>query len=102
MIAHLAELGRPDPYIVGEFSGGDVGYPKSLVFADAYDYFKTNILDFQLSFELNRFIGGSYEVSSELADAADLDTLLHQRTPGVTYDPQYVNSGSDDPWNRRG
>jgi len=81
MIANLAELGRPDPYIVGEFSGGGVGYPKSLVFADAYDYFKTNILDFQLSSELNRFIGGSYKVSSELADAADLDTLLHQRIP---------------------
>ena len=32
MIDHLQELGRPDPYIVGEFSGGGVGYTKSLVF----------------------------------------------------------------------
>jgi cyclomaltodextrin glucanotransferase len=172
MIDHLQELGRPDPYIVGEFSGGGVGYPKSLIFANHYNYFKTNILDFQLSFELNRFIGGSYEVSSEQADAGDLDKLLRQRViafkgrddwmgtfldnhdeirtmtrlyvlsvpteterrqrmdlgtvllmtvrgipiiyygdeqylavydaPGVTYYPQYVNSGSDDPWNRPG
>lgn len=172
MIDHLQELGRPDPYIVGEFSGGGVGYSKSLVFANHYRYFKTNILDFQLSFELNRFIGGSYEVSSEQADAGDLDRLLRQRViafkgrddwmgtfldnhdeirtmtrlkvlnvpteterrqrmdlgtvllmtvrgipiiyygdeqylavynaPGVTYYPQYVNSGSDDPWNRPG
>ena len=79
MIDHLQELGRPDPYIVGEFSGGRVGYSKSVVFANHYRYFKTNILDFQLSFELNRFIGGSYEVSSEQADAGDLDRLLRQR-----------------------
>lgn len=172
MIGHLQEMGRPAPYIVGEFSGGGVGYPKSLIFANHYDYFRTDILDFQLSFELNRFIGGSYEVSSELADASDVDKLLRQRViafrgrddwmgtfldnhdeiramtrlyvlkvpteterrqqmdlgtvllmtvrgipiiyygdeqylavydaPGVTYDPQYVNSGSDDPWNRPG
>src|SRR5215467_6143786 len=172
MIAHLEQLDRPDPYIVGEFSGGGVGYPKSLVFANHYDDFKTNILDFQLSFELNRFIGGAYEVASELADASKLDELLHRRitafrgrddwmgtfldnhdeirtmtrlyvlgvpteterqkrmdlgsvllmtvrgipiiyygdeqylatynAPGVTYYPQYVNSGSDDPWNRPG
>ena len=172
MIDHFQELGRPDPYIVGEFSGGGVGYSKSLVFANHYRYFKTNILDFQLSFELNRFIGGPYEVGSEQADAGDLDRLLRQRViafkgrddwmgtfldnhdeirtmtrlkvlnvpteterrqrmdlgtvllmtvrgipiiyygdeqyltvydaPGVTYYPQYVNSGSDDPWNRPG
>lgn len=172
MIGHLEVLGRPDPYIVGEFSGGGIGYPKSLFFANHYNYFKTNSLDFQLSFELNRFIGGPYEVPSEFADAGDLDKLLHQRVaafqgrddwmgtfldnhdeirtmtrlyvlsvptetereqrmdlgivllmtvrgipiiyygdeqylavynaPGVTYDPQYVNSGSDDPWNRPG
>ena len=29
------------------------------------NYFKTNILDFQLSFALNRFIGGAYEDSSQ-------------------------------------
>jgi hypothetical protein len=51
MIDHLQELGRPDPYIVGEFSGGGVGYSKSLLFANHYRYFKTNIPDFQLSFE---------------------------------------------------
>ena len=79
MIAHLEQLDRPDPYIVGEFSGGGVGYPKSLVFANHYDDFKTNILDLQLPFELNRFIGGAYEVASELAGAGELDELLHRR-----------------------
>jgi cyclomaltodextrin glucanotransferase len=172
MIGYLKELGRPDPYIVGEFSGGGVGYAKSVAFANNYDYFNTNILDFQLSFEINRFIGGSYEVDSELADAGDLNKLLQQRiaafkgrddwmgtflenhdeirtmtrlyvlhvpteterrqrmdlgtvllmtvrgipiiyygdeqylaiydAPGQTYNPKYVNSGSDDPWNRPG
>lgn len=172
MIGYLESQQRPDPYIVGEFSGGGVGYQKSIVFANRYDYFKTNILDFQLSFELNRFIGGAYEYSTELADANDLDQLLRERikafkgrddwmgtfldnhdeirtmtrlyvlgvqteterrqrmdlgsvllltvrgipiiyygdeqylavynAPGIDYQPQYVNSGSDDPWNRPG
>jgi glycosidase len=171
MIAHLKRSGRPAPYMVGEWSEGGVGVPKSLAFADRYDYFKTNILDFQLSYALNRFIGGAYEDQSQLTDAAGLDRLLRRRTVAfegrddwqgtfidnhdqirtmtrlyvlgvpteterrqrmdlatvllltvrgipivyygdeqylavygapVNYEPQYVNSGSDDPWNRPG
>ncbi len=55
---YLATLNRPSPYIVGEWSNGGVGDTKSLDFANDYDVFRTNILDFQLSFKLNQFIGG--------------------------------------------
>jgi glycosidase len=79
MIHESHELGRPSPYIVGEWSNGGVGDTKSLRFANNYDRFRTNILDFQLSFELNRFVGGSYEYSTEQRSARQLDQFLHQR-----------------------
>jgi cyclomaltodextrin glucanotransferase len=83
MIQHSEELGRTHPYIVGESSGGGVGDAKSLAFANNYDYFKTNILDFTLSLELNQFIGGNYEdatsTPSQRLDAIALDDLLRQR-----------------------
>ncbi len=79
MIQHSHQLGRPSPYFVGEWSNGGVGDTKSLHFANSYPYFATNILDFQLSFELNRFVGGNYEYSSEQRSAEQLDTFLHQR-----------------------
>jgi glycosidase len=85
MVQHSEELGRPDPYIVGEWSGGGVGDTKSLAFANRYDYFKTNILDFTLSRELNQFIGGDFEdatsTPSQRLDAIALDELLRQRVP---------------------
>jgi cyclomaltodextrin glucanotransferase len=171
MIEHLETLGRPDPYIVGEWSNGGVGQQRSLTFANHYDYFKTRILDFQLSFALNRFIGGAYEDPSQLTNATELDQFLNRRVQAfhgnddwlgifidnhdeirtmtrldkigvpteterrqrmdlatvllitirgipiiyygdeqylalydapVNYEPQYINSGSDDPWNRPG
>ncbi len=78
---HLASLNRPQPYIVGEWSNGGVGDAKSLRFANNYDYFGTNILDFQLSFILNQFIGGNYEdeASMQRKNAFDLDRFLHER-----------------------
>jgi glycosidase len=81
MIQHSEELGRQDPYIVGEWSGGGIGDPKSLAFVNRYDYFKTNILDFTLSLDLNKFIGGSYEdaASNQQLDAVALDDLLRER-----------------------
>jgi cyclomaltodextrin glucanotransferase len=79
MIHQSHELGRPSPYIVGEWSNGGVGDAKSLHFANSYRRFATNILDFQLSFELNRFVGGSYEYSTEQRSAEQLDRFLHQR-----------------------
>jgi cyclomaltodextrin glucanotransferase len=79
MFQHSEELGRPNPYIVGEWSGGGVGDPKSLAFANRYDYFRTNILDFTLSLDLNKFIGGSYEDSGQQLDAIALEDLLRQR-----------------------
>jgi cyclomaltodextrin glucanotransferase len=76
---HLNSLGRPAPYIVGEWSNGGVGDEKSLRFENNYDLFQTNILDFQLSFRLNRFIGGSYEDSTQLLSARQLDRFLRTR-----------------------
>lgn len=79
MVAHSEDMGREDPYIVGEWSGGGVGEEKSLRFANRYDHFRTNILDFSLALALNQFIGGSYEDCSQLESAAQLDLLLQQR-----------------------
>jgi cyclomaltodextrin glucanotransferase len=84
MRKHLSAANRPPPYIVGEWSHGGVGDDKSLVFANSYNKFGTNILDFQLSYMLNRFIGGQYEYSSndasnEQRTAIDLDDFLRQR-----------------------
>jgi cyclomaltodextrin glucanotransferase len=76
---YLASLNRPSPYIVGEWSHGGVGDAKSLRFIRDYDVFGTNILDFQLSFALNRFIGGEYEDATEKMNAFDLDNFLHKR-----------------------
>jgi len=72
-------LGRSAPYFVGEWSGGGVGDPKSLAFANAYPFFKTNIFDIELSLALNQFIGGGYEDPSQQLSAQGLDTLLQQR-----------------------
>jgi cyclomaltodextrin glucanotransferase len=82
MREHLASLNRPAPYIVGEWSHGGVGDLKSLRFANDYERFGTNILDFQLSFALNRFIGGEYEADSEKVSAANLAAYLHKRVVG--------------------
>jgi cyclomaltodextrin glucanotransferase len=79
MINHLASLGRPTPYIVGEWSNGGVTDAKSLRFANSFERFRTNILDFQLSFELNRFVGGEYEYSDERRTGQELDRFLHRR-----------------------
>jgi glycosidase len=76
---HLESLHRPAPYFVGEWSGGGVGDEKSLRFANNYDLYQTNILDFQLSFRLNRFIGGAHEDSTQLLSARELDLFLHRR-----------------------
>ncbi len=79
MRGHLASLDRPAPYMVGEWSRGGVGDAKSILFANSYDVFKTNILDFQLSFALNQYIGGDHEDVTQLFSAFDLDNLLHER-----------------------
>jgi cyclomaltodextrin glucanotransferase len=76
---HLASLNRPEPYIVGEWSHGGIGDAKSLRSANSYDVFGTNILDFQLSFVLNQFIGGEYEDVTQRISAFDLDNFLHER-----------------------
>ena len=76
---YLASLGRPSPYIVGEWSHGGVGDAKSLRFANNYNLFGVNILDFQLSFALNQFIGGDYEDVTQKLNAFDLDNFLHER-----------------------
>src|SRR5438270_564173 len=78
MRGYLASLNRPTPYIVGEWSHGGVGDAKSLRFANRYNVFKTNILDFQLSFALNQFIGGDYEDVTQKLNAFDLDNFLHE------------------------
>ncbi|HEX4169536.1 MAG TPA: alpha-amylase family glycosyl hydrolase [Bryobacteraceae bacterium] len=77
---YLASLHRPSPYIVGEWSHGGVGDAKSLRFANNYQLFGTNILDFQLSFALNQFIGGDHEDPTQKITAFDLDNFLHERT----------------------
>jgi cyclomaltodextrin glucanotransferase len=171
MRQHATDQQRSAPYFFGEWSHGGVGDAKSLLFANSYDFFGVNILDFSLSLGLNRFIGGSHEYITEQITATDLDHLLHERVkafqgrdtwegtfidnhdqirtmvrlqkigisdeaerrqrmdlatvllmtvrgiPIIYYgdeqylahyddmqdtDPQYVNSGNDDPWNRPG
>ena len=77
-------LGKPAPYFVGEWSNGGVGDAKSLAFANRYNVFGTNILDFQMSFMLNRFIGGDYELDDskgvqQKRSGYDLDNFLHER-----------------------
>jgi glycosidase len=79
MINHLRSLGRPSPYIVGEWSHGGVGDPKSLHFANQYHLYKTNILDFQLSLALNQFIGGAHEAPSQQLTAQGLGRFLEER-----------------------
>ncbi len=76
---YSTELNRRTPYIVGEWSHGGVGDAKSLVFANSYNLFHTNILDFQLSFILNQYIGGDYEDITQKINAFDLDNFLHER-----------------------
>ena len=76
---HLTSLNRPSPYFVGEWSNGGAGDAKSLRFANNYKLFGTNILDFQLSFALNQFIGGDYEDATQKLDAFGLDNMLHER-----------------------
>lgn len=79
MRQHLVSLQRPVPYFVGEWSHGGVGDAKSLRFANAYNVFGINILDFQLSYVLNQFIGGQYEDVTQNLTAFDLDNFLHLR-----------------------
>lgn len=79
MREHLAALRRPSPYIVGEWSHGGVGDAKSLQFANKYNVFGTNILDFQLSYALNQYIGGPHEDVTQQLDAFGLDNFLHER-----------------------
>ena len=79
IIEHSMSLERPTPYVVGEWSNGDVSDEKFMRFSNCYDLYATNILDFQLSFKLNRFIGGDYEYSMEQRSARRLDRFLHQR-----------------------
>jgi cyclomaltodextrin glucanotransferase len=78
-IGRLQSLGRPTPYIVGEWSGGGVGDQKSLTFANDYAHYHVNILDFQLSIALNEFVGGHWEVGSQQLDARGLDAQLRAR-----------------------
>ncbi len=70
---------RAAPYFVGEWSNGGVGDNRSLAFANQYDVYHTNLLDFQLSFVLNRFIGGSLEEPEQATSGADLDAFLKSR-----------------------
>jgi cyclomaltodextrin glucanotransferase len=79
MIHYLGSLGRPAPYLVGEWSHGGVGDPKSLRFANDFARYATNILDFALSLALNQFIGGASEATSQQLSAQGLDQLLHER-----------------------
>ncbi|MBV8883412.1 MAG: hypothetical protein JO235_05350 [Chroococcidiopsidaceae cyanobacterium CP_BM_RX_35] len=78
-IDYSKQMGRPAPYIVGEWSNGGVGDAKSLRFANNYDLYATNIFDFQLSFRLNRFVGGDAEDDTQKLSAQELDQFLHQR-----------------------
>jgi glycosidase len=79
MIDHQARRGREEPLFLGEWSGGGVGDPKSLRFANEYGRYRTNILDFRLSLALNQFVGGAAEPPSQRLDAAGLDRLMHER-----------------------
>ena len=79
MIDRLRDEHRPDPYLVGEWSGGGVGDEKSLRFANAYALHRTNILDFKLAAALNAFVGGPYEAASQQLDGPGLSELLEQR-----------------------
>ena len=76
---YLASFKRPAPFIVGEWSHGGVGDAKSLRFANDYKLYGTNILDFQLSYALNQFIGGGYEDVTQQLSAFGLDNFLHER-----------------------
>ncbi|MDQ6736047.1 MAG: alpha-amylase family glycosyl hydrolase, partial [Nitrospirota bacterium] len=76
MRAHQASLNRSVPYFVGEWSHGGVGDAKSLRFANSYNVYGINILDFQLSYVLNQFIGGEYEDVTQKITAFDLDNFL--------------------------
>ena len=87
-------LGKPAPYFVGEWSNGGVGDAKSLAFANRYNVLGTNIFDFQLSFALNQFIGGDYEVDngqgvSQKLNGYALDNFLHERV---------ISFGGRDTW----
>jgi cyclomaltodextrin glucanotransferase len=80
MIEQSARLGRVAPYIVGEWStGGAGGDPKSLLFANHYDVFHTNILDFQLALRLNQYVGGAAEDPTQQFSAQDLAAYLTER-----------------------
>jgi glycosidase len=79
MFDRLRDEHRPDPYIVGEWSNGGVGDPKSLRFANDYALNRTNILDFKLAVALNEFAGGPYEAPSQQLTATGLDRFLQQR-----------------------
>ncbi len=79
MIEKSRLLGREAPYIVGEWSDGGVGDAKSLAFANHYDIFHTNLLDFQLGIRLNQYIGGAAEDPTQQCSGQDLATFLTER-----------------------
>ena len=96
MIDHLEALQRPDPYIVGEWSNGGVGQQNSLMFANDYDVFKTRILDFQLSFALNRFIGGGYEYPAQRMTGNELGEFLSRRVQAFHGDDDWMGTFLDN------
>jgi cyclomaltodextrin glucanotransferase len=80
MIEDSTRLGRHVPYFVGEWSsGGAEGDPKSLAFANHYDVFHTNILDFQLALRLNQYVGGAAEDPTQQFSAQELAAYLAGR-----------------------
>jgi glycosidase len=62
--------------MVNGWSGGD---PKSLAFANRFDVFHTNILDFQLALRLNQYVGGAAEDPTQQFSAQDLAAYLTER-----------------------
>jgi len=96
MISHLESLGHSDPYIVGEWSNGGVGEQNSLKFANDYDLFKTRILDFKLSFALNRFIGGPYEHSTEKMSGNELGEFLRRRVEAFNGNDDWTGTFIDN------
>jgi cyclomaltodextrin glucanotransferase len=96
MISHLESLGHSDPYIVGEWSNGGVGEQNSLKFANDYDLFKTRILDFKLSFALNRFIGGPYEHTTEKMSGNELGEFLRRRVEAFNGNDDWTGTFIDN------
>ncbi|HEY0790870.1 MAG TPA: alpha-amylase family glycosyl hydrolase, partial [Chthoniobacterales bacterium] len=60
-------------------AGGAEGDPKSLTFANRYDVFHTNLLDFQLALRLNQYVGGAAEDPTQQCSAQALAAYLTER-----------------------